>query len=114
MSDDGRKCVVDLSSLTTDELIVELRRREEAELERAREAQLARCNEIELILDIPYVIEVLAPKHVRTSCSDADVANGFSGDDLPRCIRCALLQARGFGFWPSGFDLEIAVQVTRV
>ena len=45
--------------------------------------------------DARELIDIIAPKHGRTSCSDADLSNGFYTQDESgnyRCLRCALLQ----------------------
>lgn len=43
----------------------------------------------------PELLDLLLPQHGRTSCSDADLANGFMSNghgSPPRCNRCAMLQ----------------------
>lgn len=39
------------------------------------------------------IIDILAPKHGQTLCSDGDPHNGFGSGDArhPRCLRCELL-----------------------
>jgi hypothetical protein len=42
------------------------------------------------------IVDAFRPEHGRTSCSDTNLVNGFAsnGDkELPRCYRCALLEA---------------------
>lgn len=34
----------------------------------------------------------LVPEHGRTSCSDANLANGWGSGNPPRCTRCALIE----------------------
>jgi hypothetical protein len=39
------------------------------------------------------MVDVLAPEHYRTSCSDDDIVNGFNSSEYgARCTRCALLE----------------------
>jgi hypothetical protein len=40
------------------------------------------------------LVDLLCPKHDRTSCSDDNINNGFDAGShgLPRCSRCALLE----------------------
>lgn len=48
----------------------------------------------------PELIDLLAPRHCRTSCSDEDPRNnGFLSDHPPRCNRCGLLAIK-VGFLP--------------
>jgi hypothetical protein len=58
-------------------------------------------------------IELFAPEHDRTSCSDDDPSNGLSsayhhGRTAPRCTRCALLEIvlHEGGHVPEGFTLR--------
>ena len=49
-------------------------------------------------------VDEIAPRHDRTSCSDADF-NGnqyFNELGYPRCTRCALLYRLENGKWPHG------------
>lgn len=67
--------------------------RERGDLEREikrREnvARMERHAELRALLK-PEIIDALVPKHERTSCSDADIRNGFNGESV-RCARCAL------------------------
>ena len=75
----------------TKQIAVELvRRKEAAEAEALRQFQ-----EWALKINSVEIVDVMAPKHCRTSCDDRNRANGF--DTLseertsPRCVRCALL-----------------------
>ena len=57
-------------------------------------------------MDAKELIDILCPKHDRTSCNDENIGNGFShkcdefgnylttidAEDFPRCGRCALLE----------------------
>lgn len=91
-----------LDQVPTDELVAEINRRAaKAKLEKEKE-QDARKNkywklfgELDAKVTVRDVINVLAPSHGRTSCSDAERQNGFSGGDIPRCTRCGLLDIYG-------------------
>lgn len=42
--------------------------------------------------DARVVLDLVAPRHGRTSCHDTNTLNGFCGTELPRCNRCALIE----------------------
>lgn len=96
---------MDPKKLSTDELESQLKalaaekaRREKEALDAALKARRARHAQIETFLrEHPKIIEVLAPEHTRTSCTDRTLANGFYSAEWGsgrgyRCIRCALLE----------------------
>lgn len=56
-----------------------------------RDKQIAKTNAFFKALT-PEIVDLIAPEHGRTSCSDINLANGWSDDRTPRCYRCALLQ----------------------
>jgi len=71
------------------------------------------------------VIDRLAPTHLRTSCNDDNLINGFGGWDgkydvntgkkdvrYPRCVRCYLL--RNIYMDTDGMDFEIITDVRLV
>jgi hypothetical protein len=48
------------------------------------------------------LINIIAPEHERTSCSDEDLNNGFySNDNNTRCGRCTLLEILKKGKLPN-------------
>ncbi len=52
------------------------------------------------------LINIIQPKHNRTSCSDDDLENGFySNDGYTRCLRCTLLEVLKKGFLPESHSL---------
>ncbi len=55
------------------------------------------------------VADAFAPKHGRTSCSDANLANGWSYDNFPRCNRCALLQLANGASIDGNFLLRLEI-----
>jgi hypothetical protein len=62
----------------------------------------------------PQFIDMLAPKHSRTSCSDLNLSNADfyrSRDDsrLPRCMRCFLLDVSKTLFWPEDIRLNVTL-----
>jgi len=73
------------------QIAAELLRRKEAEEAEA----LRQFQKWALKINSVTIVDVMAPKHCRTSCDDHNRANGF--DTLseertsPRCVRCALL-----------------------
>ena len=75
---------------------------ERQEREAAIRVQLFNAMSIEMV-------DALAPKHGRSSCSDEATANGFSwGGVVPRCNRCALLQMSLGQSMPDDLNLEIS------
>jgi hypothetical protein len=65
----------------------------------------------------PELLELLAPEHGRTSCTDTDLNNGFdsatksTGRIAPRCLRCALLELAKSDEWETfeEFDFDFNV-----
>lgn len=56
-------------------------------------------------------INLLTPKHERTSCSD-EKTNGneyFNEMGYPRCSRCLLLHLKEYGELPHGAEMESVV-----
>lgn len=64
-------------------------------------------------MTIREFVDVLAPNHGRTSCSDEE-SNGneyFNEMGFPRCVRCALLHYVQNGEWPHGASVsEISIR----
>lgn len=69
------------------------------------------------------IVDVVAPKHDRTSCTDADLANSYGGwsgrysektgkkvFDFPRCTRCYLL----YHLHEDVSKLDFKIEVTLV
>ena len=54
------------------------------------------------------LIDIIAPKHDRTSCDDKHLNNGFySNTKFTRCARCTLLQILKDGQLPKSHNFEI-------
>lgn len=55
------------------------------------------------------LIDAIAPKHNRTSCSDEDSSGNeyFNEFGYPRCPRCALLYWEKHGEFPYGVSADI-------
>jgi hypothetical protein len=90
--------------------------RERGELEREiqrREnmARLERHTELRALLK-PEIINALVPEHERTSCSDADLRNGFNGE-IVRCARCALLEALNGGCFDVDYDVTVIFNIQK-
>ena len=82
-----------LDNIPTTQLQAELAKRER-EAAQAFEAAVRARNEALAQALTPELVNVLAPEHGRSSCSDTNIENGFrSGKRVPRCTRCALLEA---------------------
>ena len=84
-----------LQDVPTDELRAEILRRQEAE---RCERLAAHAEHEQLIFMHVEALLQLAPKHERSTCSDANYANYHDR----RCRRCALIYARGhhdFPYW---------------
>jgi len=62
----------------------------------------------------PELVNLLAPEHDRTSCSDENLANGFdsatkcTGRTAPRCIRCALLELLNSDEWDTFEEFDFS------
>ena len=89
----------------------------EAELEILKRQQgledLARGVAIAALLqESPHIINLLAPEHDRTSCTDDSRTNGFASMDggVVRCNRCALLDGAHNNWYP---DFVIKGYVVR-
>lgn len=53
------------------------------------------------------LIDMIAPEHGRTSCSDTDLNNGlYSNTHFTRCLRCTLLQIEKTGKCPESHKLN--------
>lgn len=87
--------------LTDAELQAELQRRE-AEREKLRQAAHDDWQKKFVAVLTLDVIDGLAPGHERSSCSDANISNGFHTRDAGgfRCARCALLEAMNDKYIP--------------
>jgi hypothetical protein len=84
----------DLDRLAT-QILEEKNRR----LQAIRETKLKKCQEFANSLTREK-IDILAPEHGRTSCSDDNVCNGWhSGRNHFRCVRCWLLDMLESGFF---------------
>lgn len=56
-------------------------------------------------MDALELINIIAPKHGRTGCSDEDLNNGFySNDGYTRCGRCTLLEILKEGYLPKSHE----------
>ena len=52
------------------------------------------------------LLNIIQPKHGRTSCSDSDLQNGFySNEGYTRCFRCTVLEIIEKGFLPKSHSL---------
>jgi len=63
------------------------------------------------------LINMIQPKHGRTSCSDSDLNNGFnSSKSHTRCMRCTLLEIIKKGFLPENHYLsaDFSIDDTKV
>lgn len=82
-----------LEGFTDEQLKAELKTREKRAREQ-REKDLWTLQSALIARMTHELVDVIAPLHGRTSCSDADLTNGFrgSGFSVPRCNRCALLE----------------------
>jgi hypothetical protein len=79
---------MDLTSLSKEELLAELTRREEVEKALAYNKRLAKWDRISA--NRTAVLDLL--EHSRTSCSDANTCNSYpNSEGYPRCVRCFLL-----------------------
>lgn len=99
-----------LSKFTDEELQLEIESRKTARLADAiRRAQVFSLH----LQDVPELVDILAPRHGRTSCSDENISNGLcsnGSDSPPRCYRCALLEvARGPYVWPPELRIELTI-----
>lgn len=59
------------------------------------------------------VIDICAPEHGRTSCSDQNAVNGWGSngqDQPPRCVRCALLELIRGGKIPPNFRVTFQIE----
>jgi hypothetical protein len=97
-----------LDKYTTEALLEELKFREEKAKLDKQNRQAWRSEKIAKVMT-QEVIDVLAPEHDRTSCSDSSINNGFVGGGNPRCTRCALLVAK-HAAWPYDFKLRLFVE----
>lgn len=98
-----------LENFTEEELRRELSRREE---ERAAALEVAKDEYASRMINLTKeMVDIIVPEHTRTSCSDTHVDNGWycSGGTIPRCTRCALLDAVG-GYWDRDFVLEVFIR----
>lgn len=62
----------------------------------------------------PALLDILAPEHDRTSCSDADPSNargvdGTGGRTSPRCVRCFFLECIRSKYIPDEAKISISV-----
>lgn len=56
-------------------------------------------------MDAKELVDEIAPKHDRTSCSDADLSNADpNSQGYSRCVRCCLLYRLRNGEWPMPFS----------
>jgi hypothetical protein len=97
-----------LNDLSTEELQAELERRA---AERVQEVHNGRRFRWSLLTR--EMVDAFCPEHDRSSCSDSSRDNGFnaarrSNRGVPRCTRCALLEALD-GEHPTDFDLRLEV-----
>lgn len=97
-----------LNDLSTKELQAELDRREAERMQEVFNGRKFRWS-----LLTRETVDAFCPEHDRTSCSDSSRDNGFnaarrSNRGVPRCTRCALLDALD-GEHPSDFDLRFEV-----
>jgi hypothetical protein len=89
----------DLSKVTEEDLLDELKRRKVAREEAARAAKEKRDAAVVANID---ALLALVPEHGRTSCSDQNVTNER------RCNRCTLLYIKSSGWVDSDLDVEVS------
>jgi hypothetical protein len=101
----------ELAQYSIDDLKRELLVREQQEKARLRNLHRERSIALAEGLNI-QIIDALVPQHGRTSCDDTNLANGWNSSDevLPRCNRCALLQALHGKSWPEEFSLHAVIE----
>lgn len=106
-----------LKFATDDELRAELKRRDDARIKGLFELRNKRFNNFTM-----EQLNIVKPEHSRTSCSDTDIANGFTDSRdsdghlrHPRCGRCALLQIVQGGIEAAGdFDVTFDVHFNEI
>jgi hypothetical protein len=84
----------------SDKELAELQKALDAEKTRRKEeadaAALKVFQEWAAKINSPEIVDIIAPRHCRTSCSDTNRSNGIdsmtSGRTAPRCVRCTLLE----------------------
>ena len=65
-------------------------------------------------MDAKELINIICPKHCRTSCSDLNICNGiYSGITRARCLRCTLLSIERDGFAPDSLELVGLFQINK-
>ena len=63
-------------------------------------------------MDALELINIIQPKHDRTSCSDGNLDNGFySSGKYTRCARCTLLQIIKEGYLPESHEAFISFNI---
>jgi hypothetical protein len=104
---------MEIKDISTKDLQIELKRRDEEDKRRNEEECLKRQTITQYLITKDF-IDAFAPNHGRTSCSDNYIINGFtSHDDHPRCIRCAMLEIYRGEYCIKESPWEISVDLVR-
>lgn len=106
-----------LDALSDADLKRELSRRERIRKE-SREQRHNEHEEALKMLLTQTIVDVLAPKHGRTSCSDEKPTNSFefappTPSGMPRCIRCGLLDLLNGNTLPDDLFLRGTFEVDK-
>lgn len=106
-----------LEALSDADLKRELQRRETIRKEARQKRHESHEETLKMVLS-QITIDLLAPKHGRTSCSDEKPTNSFefsaaSSSGMPRCIRCGLLDLLNGNTLPDDLFLRVAFEVDK-
>jgi hypothetical protein len=98
-----------ITELSTPSIMLELARRTEDEEDAKRARLKTRRDELLKIVTRPLINQLVKKHEAGLGCTDTNLKNGFvsQGQNLPRCMRCGLLQGLAAGYFPLGFDIGI-------